>query len=117
MARDYIALDLDVPENSFDIRVTPEVGGGMDEKVMQTRAQISAAAQAQRKAAESSRALVSELSGLGLSGKDLAAVLGITPQRVSQLTRPRAGTTATSKLRHRDASTGKATPTRGTERS
>jgi hypothetical protein len=97
MARDYIALDLDVPEDSFDVRVTPEVGGGLDEKVVQTRDQINAASQAQSRAAESSRALVSELKELGLSGKDMAAVLGITPQRVSQLARPRAGTTAASK--------------------
>jgi hypothetical protein len=27
MARDYIALDLDVPEDSFDVKVVPEVGG------------------------------------------------------------------------------------------
>jgi DNA-directed RNA polymerase specialized sigma subunit len=117
MARDYIALDLDVPEDSFDVRITPEVGGGMDEKVIQTREQINAASQAQSRAAESSRALVSELRELGLSGKDMAAVLGITPQRVSQLARPRAGTTAASKVRHRDASAGKATRTRGTVRS
>jgi hypothetical protein len=117
MARDYIALDLDVPEDSFDVRVTAEVGGGVDEKVKRTREKINAAAQAQSKAAESSRALVSELKGLGLSGKDMAAVLGITPQRVSQLARPRAGTTAASKARHRDASVGKTTRTRGTARS
>jgi hypothetical protein len=90
MARDYIALDLDVPEDSFDVRITPEVGGGVDEKVKRTREEIGAAAQAQGRAAESSRVLVGELKGLGLSGRDMAAVLGITPQRVSQLARTRA---------------------------
>ena len=110
MARDYIALDLDVPEDSFNVRITPEVGNGVDEMVRRTRAQISAAAQAQSKAAESSRALVGELKGLGLSGKDVAAVLGISPQRVSQLARPQSGKTATSKVRHRQAPAPKATP-------
>jgi DNA-directed RNA polymerase specialized sigma subunit len=117
MARDYIAPDLDVPEDSFDVRITPEVGGGVDEKVKQTRQEISAAAQAQSKAAERSRALVSQLRALALSGKAMAAVLGITPQRVSQLARPRAGTTAASKVRHREASAGKTTRTRRSVRS
>lgn len=102
-ARDFIALDLDVPADSFDLRIVPEVGNGIDRKVEQIRDEINAAAQAQNRAAESSRALVGELKGLGLSGKDTAAVLGITPQRVSQLARPRSGRTAASKVRHRDA--------------
>lgn len=117
MARDYIASDLDIDEDSFDVRVIPEVGNGVDQKVEQTREEISAAALAQTKAAESSRALVNELKELGLSGKDMAAVLGITPQRVSQLARPRSGKTAASKLRHRDAPTTEATRTRDTSRS
>lgn len=117
MARDYIAQDLDVPEDSFDIRIVPEVGNGTDQKVEQTQKEIDAAAQAQRRAAESSRALVGELKGLGLSGKDMAVVLGITPQRVSQLARPRTGTTAASKIRHRDTSVVEATRTRDTAQS
>ncbi len=117
MARDYIASDLDIDEDSFDVRVTPEVGNGVDQKVEQTRGEISAAALAQTRAAESSRALVNELKELGLSGKDMAAVLGITPQRVSQLARPRSGKTAASRLRHRDTPTAEATRTRDTSRS
>jgi hypothetical protein len=74
----------------------------VDETVKRTREEISAAARAQSRAAESSRALVRELKGLGLSGKDMAAVLGITPQRVSQLAGPRTGATA-STVHHRDA--------------
>ena len=98
MARDYIALDRDVPEDSFDVRVTPEVGDGMDEQVSRTRDAIVAAAQAQINAAESSRALVQKLKMLGLSGKDIAVVLEVTPQRVSQLAaaRPVAATARAS---------------------
>jgi predicted XRE-type DNA-binding protein len=118
VARDFIASDLDIDDNSFAVRVTPEVGDGVDQKVEQTREQINAAALAQTRAAESSRALVNELKGLGLSGKDMAAVLGITPQRVSQLARPRSGKTAANKLRHRgDARTAEATPTPDISRS
>jgi hypothetical protein len=85
MARDYVALDLDVPEDSFDVTVTPEVGEGIDELIKRTRDEIADAARAQSRAAESSRALVQRLKLLGLSGKDTALVLGVTPQRVSQL--------------------------------
>jgi hypothetical protein len=112
MVRDYISQDLDIAEDSFDVRIVPVVGNGVDQKVKQTQEEIDAAAQAQRRAAESSRALVSELKGLGLSGKDMAAVLGITPQRVSQLARPRTGRTAASKIRHRDAPAAEATRSR-----
>jgi hypothetical protein len=85
MARDYIALDLDVSEDSFDVRVMPEVGDGLDELIKRTRGEIADAARAQSRAAQSSRALVQKLKLLGLSGKDTALVLGVTPQRVSQL--------------------------------
>lgn len=61
------------------------------EQVRRTRDEILAASLAQKKAAQSSRALVQRLKALGLSGKDTAIVLGITPQRVSQLAA--AGTT------------------------
>ena len=117
MARDYISSDLDIDESSFEVRVTPEVGDGVDQKVERTREEINAAALAQAKAAESSRALVSELRELGLSGKDTAAVLGISPQRVSQLARPGSGKTAASKLRHRGVPTAGTTRARGTSRS
>ncbi len=117
MVRDYVSLDLDVPEDSFDVRITPEVGNGVDQKVKQIQEEVDAAAQAQRRAAEGSRALVSELKGLGLSGKDMAAVLGITPQRVSQLARPRTGMTAVGKIRHRDAPAAEATRARDGARS
>jgi hypothetical protein len=112
MARDYVALALDVPEDSFEVRIVPEVGGGVDQKVKQTREAITAAAQAQSRVAETSRALVGELKELGLTGKDVAVVLGVTPQRVSQLTRSRTRATAASKVRHRDSSAKKVTPAR-----
>jgi hypothetical protein len=63
----------------------PEVGDGLDELIKRTRGEIADAARAQSRAAESSRALVQKLKLLGLSGKDMALVLGVTPQRVSQL--------------------------------
>jgi len=41
----------------------------------------------QRRTAETSRAVVAKLKAAGLSGNDTAAVLDVSPQRVSQLSR------------------------------
>ena len=33
MVRHYIALDMDVAEDSFDVTITPEIGDGIDEEM------------------------------------------------------------------------------------
>jgi DNA-directed RNA polymerase specialized sigma subunit len=90
IVRDYIALDLGVEPDSFGVTITPEVGEGLDEDVAAVRRKIREAEQAQLLAAERSRALVRRLAAKGLSGKDIAKVLEVSPQRVSQLLRPKA---------------------------
>jgi predicted transcriptional regulator len=85
MARDYIAIDADVDPNSFDVVIVPEVGDGLDERIEEVRRRVREAEQAQAQAAERSRELVRQLAARGLSGKDTAKVLGVSPQRVSQL--------------------------------
>ena len=91
MVRDYIALDTGADPDSFAVSITPEIGDGLDEHVEETRQRIREAEQAQAQAAERSRALVRELAARGLSGKDTARVLGVPPQRVSQLLKATAG--------------------------
>ena len=85
MVRDYIALDTDVDRNSFDVVIVPEVGDGLDAHIEEVRRRIREAEQAQVQAAEGSRELVRQLAARGLSGRDTAKVLGVSPQRVSQL--------------------------------
>jgi DNA-directed RNA polymerase specialized sigma24 family protein len=87
MVRDYIALDADadVDPHAFDVVIVPEVGDGLDEHIEEVRRSIREAEQAQAQAAERSRELVRHLAAKGLSGKDTAKVLGVSPQRVSQL--------------------------------
>jgi DNA-directed RNA polymerase specialized sigma24 family protein len=87
MVRDYVALDLGIEPHSFHVEIMPEVGSGLDEDIAAVRAQIRAAEQAMTLAAERSRAVVRALAARGLSGKDTARVLGVSPQRVSQLIR------------------------------
>jgi hypothetical protein len=85
MVRDYIALDLGIEPYSFEVAITPEVGDGLDEEIVDVRRKIREAERAQAQAGEWSRALVRRLVARGLSGKDTAKILGISPQRVSQL--------------------------------
>ncbi|MQA83330.1 MAG: hypothetical protein GEV03_01535 [Streptosporangiales bacterium] len=85
MVRDYIALDTGMPEDSFDVEITPEVGGQLGEELASARRATREAARAQLEAAERSRRVARQLVRAGLSGREVAAVLGVSPQRVSQL--------------------------------
>ncbi len=87
MARDLISRRLDVPEDSFNVEVTPEIGNGLDERATAARAAVRDAASAQQKAAAQSRETARLLQRAGLTGRDIAAVLQVSPQRVSQLLR------------------------------
>jgi DNA-binding CsgD family transcriptional regulator len=87
MVRDLISRRLGVPEDSFSVEVTPEIGNGLDERATAARAAVRAAASAQQKAAAQSREAARLLQRAGLTGRDIAAVLQVSPQRVSQLLR------------------------------
>jgi hypothetical protein len=85
MVRDYIALMHEVPADSFDVEIVPVVGAGLDEGVRSAREAAASADAARSKAAQASRAIAARLRSAGLSGRDIAAVLGVSAQRVSQL--------------------------------
>jgi len=85
MVRDLISRRLGVPEDSFRVEVTPEIGNGLDERATAARAAVRAAASAQQEAAAQSREAARMLQHAGLTGRDIAAVLQVSPQRVSQL--------------------------------
>jgi hypothetical protein len=87
MVRDYVALLHDVAVDSFDVEITPEVGGGLDDSVRTAREAVASAESARRSAAQASRAIAARLRGAGLTGRDIAVVLGVSAQRVSQLLR------------------------------
>ena len=85
MVRDYIALDLDVAEDSFDVVFRLELDNPLGAMIDIARKSVAAAAEAQLAAANASRQVVHRLKDEGLSGQDVAIVLGVSPQRVSQL--------------------------------
>ena len=85
MVRDYVALDTGAPRDSFRVEIVPEVGNGLDEATRAARQAVAEADKAQRAAASRSREVARALSSAGLSGREIAVVLHLSPQRISQL--------------------------------
>jgi hypothetical protein len=87
MARSYISIDLGVPEDSFDVEVIPDLGGA-EREALAVRDEIAKLTAALDAASHRSRTVVRTLTReVGLTGADTATLLGISPQRVSQLGR------------------------------
>jgi DNA-directed RNA polymerase specialized sigma subunit len=84
--REAIAFVTDTAPDSFDVEVRADLQDLTDE-LHRVRQAIAAAEAAQREAGEMSRRVVAKLKARGLTGKDAATVMKISPQRVSQLLR------------------------------
>ncbi len=85
MVRSYLRMDLgDAAAADADIEIIPELGG-LSKAVAALRAKLRRIEAEQDRAAEESRSVVRRLREAGLSGADTAVVMGISPQRVSQL--------------------------------
>jgi hypothetical protein len=89
MVADAVGLLEDVPAGSVEVELDVDLGDpAVLEEVRRARRQVEAAARAQEEAARVSRAAVAHLRhGVKLSVRDTAVVLGVSPQRVSQLDR------------------------------
>lgn len=82
---DYIRIAVgEDAARDAEINITPDLGS-LSRRVAATRRKVRAAAEAQEKAAAESRKIARELKDRGLSGKDIAEVLEVSPQRVSQI--------------------------------
>jgi predicted RNase H-like HicB family nuclease len=82
MARDAIALMLDVPAESFAVDVHPELPPAAARAVEARRAAKEAAKEAEEGTTQAVRVLLGE----GFTVRDIGAMLGLSPQRVSQIT-------------------------------
>jgi DNA-directed RNA polymerase specialized sigma24 family protein len=87
MVRDYIETLTDSDTSDDRVVIHPEVGGGLDEAAQSARQALAEAEQALRAAAARSRQVAHRLKLEGLSGRDIAAILHVSAQRVSQLLR------------------------------
>lgn len=87
MVRDYVESLTGANTGGAVVVITPEVGGGLDEQAGAAREAVAAADRATREAAAKSRKAARDLREAGLSGRDIAAILRVSAQRVSQLLR------------------------------
>jgi hypothetical protein len=85
MAREAIALLLGVDEGDVSVVVEPVLGEELDAAVRKRKDLIVDMETAQRAASAHSATLVAKLAAMGLSQRDVADVLGVSFQRISQL--------------------------------
>jgi DNA-directed RNA polymerase specialized sigma24 family protein len=85
MVRDYIETLTDHDTTGDAVIIQPVVGKGIDEAAQAAREAIAEAEQALRAAAARFRQVAQQLKEEGLSGRDIAAILHVSAQRVSQL--------------------------------
>lgn len=86
MARDAIALMLEVPADSFDVEVVPTLGQTVEAEVKRARELRAEAERSQRQASEAQRQAVERLvREHGLTIRDASRLLGLSYQRVAQI--------------------------------
>ena len=86
MVREYISLVEEISdESTIDVEIRPQIDNALGEQVIAARKAVHALAERQRDVAALSRAAAKDLAESGLSGADIAVVLDVSPQRVSQL--------------------------------
>ena len=85
MARDLIAVYLDVPEDSFDVEVEIELPEPVRRHLDTARRLADEAADALTNSARARRQAAIELRALGMTVRDIGAALGVSHQRAQQL--------------------------------
>lgn len=87
--REHVAATDGVDASSVDVQLDVRFGSWLDAEIVAVRAELERVEHARRAATTRSRALVVRLREEGLSGADIAVVLCLSPQRVSQLVKRR----------------------------
>jgi len=86
IVRDYIETLTDHDTAGEQVTITPEIGHGLDEAIRAAREAVAAADRARRDAAARLRQVARAMrQDAGLSGRDIASILHVSAQRVSQL--------------------------------
>lgn len=85
MARDAIAMMLDVSPSSFEVHLEPELNAEISTLLEESKALARQAEELRDRAASSTRKSVQLLLEAGLTQAEAAAVLDVSPQRLSQL--------------------------------
>lgn len=85
MTRDGVGLMLDIEPDSIEVDIVPMLPADELHLVKEAKEKAARAEVAVREAAAASRAAVSVLQSEGLTVRDVGRILGISPQRASQL--------------------------------
>lgn len=85
MISEAIAFVAGVPAGSFDVDIQPVLDEELLADLATARQATREAETAQRVAASAARAATRRLVQAGLTGRDISALMGVSPQRVSQL--------------------------------
>ena len=84
--REAIALVLDVEDDAFDVDITPELERvDVSEETLEVLALRRELAELSDRARRRTPAAVAELRAAGLTVRDVAQLLGVTPSRISQI--------------------------------
>jgi predicted RNase H-like HicB family nuclease len=91
MAKDYIAVTLNIPRDSFDVNVTVEKVDGVDvasvlDVITEDR---ETARRLEREAGEKAERLAKELKSHGVPLRDVGTILRVSHQRAHQLVNSR----------------------------
>ncbi|MFI9387326.1 hypothetical protein [Kutzneria sp. NPDC052558] len=86
MAEDLVTAMLGTTARDFVVDIVYRLPDDLAVEFEEARRQQRLAEEAQQRAAASSRKLVHNVLAAGLSKRDAAKVLGLSPQRISQLT-------------------------------
>jgi hypothetical protein len=87
MARDAIALTLDVPPDSFAVEVVPVLPQDWEAELNEVREARQSAAAAEHRAQASLDGFVRRLVDSGLTVRDVGVLLGLSYQRVARRAR------------------------------
>lgn len=85
MIRSYVSMTCDVPADTVTYSLIPEIAADLDAEAAAARRAARDAEAAVNVAAARNRAAARHLREAGLTGRDTAVVLGVSPQRISQL--------------------------------
>jgi len=85
MARDAIALGLEVPPDSFDVDVSFTIDDALQELIQEARQSSLLAQEAHTIAANKTKEAVRFLHKQGFSTRDSGTLIGLSAQRISQL--------------------------------
>jgi hypothetical protein len=87
MARELVALVLDIEPDAFDLNISIDRGGSVDvrDRLVEIAREREEAAELERRLARHTRSLARDLAAQDVPQRDIGAILGVSHQRANQL--------------------------------